>query len=121
MVEKMILILLLVFVPVVVQLFAITFYWHRMAAMLQRAADKPPFNTLLTIQAIGPEPAVVTRLLERMTRLDTAEIDRLVRARGGRLPLPMSRPAALRLTHELRRVGAEVQLADREPAPLTAL
>jgi hypothetical protein len=114
MTETMILILLLVLVPVVVQFFALTFYWHRMAAMLQRSADRPPFNTLLTIEAIGTEQAAVTRLLERLTRLDTAEIDRLVRAGGGRLPLPMSRPAALRLLQELRRVGAEASIADRE-------
>jgi hypothetical protein len=114
MVETMFLIMLLVLVPMVVQLFAITFYWHRMAAMLQRAADRPPFNTALTIASVGPEPKLVTRLLERMTRLDTAEIDRLVRAQGGRLPLPMSRPAALRLAQELRRAGADVQLAERD-------
>lgn len=116
MTETMIFILLLVLVPVVVQLFALTFYWHRMAAMLQRAADKPPFNTTLTIETIGPEPTAATRVLERLTRLDTAEIDRVVRRGGGRLPLPMSRPAALRLAQELRRVGAEASLADREVA-----
>lgn len=110
----MILIFLLVLIPVVVQFFVLTFYWHRMAAMLQRAADKPPFNTTVMIETIGPERAAVTRVLERLTRLDTAEIDRVVRAGGGRLPLPMSRPAALRLAQELRRVGAETSLADRE-------
>lgn len=110
----MILIFLLVLIPVVVQFFVLTFYWHRMAAMLQRAADKPPFNTAVTIETIGPERAAVTRVLERLTRLDTAEIDRVVRVGGGRLPLPMSRPAALRLAQELRRVGAETSLTDRE-------
>ena len=114
MAEIIIVILLVTLVPLIIQCFAITTSWHRMVGLLQHAADRPPFNTVVTIEAIGPEPVAVTRLLERMTRLDTAEIDGLVRARGGRLPLPMSRPAALRLAHELRQLGAEVQIAERE-------
>jgi hypothetical protein len=114
MLEMMIVLLLIALVPLVVQCFAITTSWHRMVALLQCAADKPPFNTLVTIETIGPDAAAVTRLLERRTRLDIAEIDRLVRSRGGRLPLPMSRPAALRLVHELRHLGAEARIAERE-------
>ncbi|HEX6291034.1 MAG TPA: hypothetical protein VFZ66_17745 [Herpetosiphonaceae bacterium] len=113
MTESAMFILLVVFVLFVVQLMAITSTWHRLTARLHRSADTPPFNTVLTIESVGQQPVAVTRLLERMTRLDVGEIDRLAR-RGGRLPLPMSRPAALRLAQELRRVGAEVQIADRE-------
>ena len=114
MVETIFLIMLPVLALMVLQVFAITFFWHRMVALLQRAADRPPFNTMLTIESIGPETRLVTRLLERKTRLDTAEIDRLVRAQGGRLPLPMSRSAALHLAQELRGLGADVQLAERD-------
>src|SRR3712207_3330247 len=85
MLETIILIFLLMLVPLILQLFVITTYWHRVAGMLHRAADRPPFNTWLTLESIGPEPGAVTRLLERKTRLDIVEIDNVVLAGGGRL------------------------------------
>ena len=119
--ETVILILLLMLVPLILQLFVFTTYWHRVAGILHRAADKPPFNTWLTIEAIGEEPRAVTRLLERRTRLDMIEIDTIVMAGGGRLPLPMSRPAALRLAQELRQLGAEASITEREIAVTSSL
>jgi hypothetical protein len=111
----MVLLLLLVLVPAVLQLMAITMYTDRLARSIRRAADKPPFTTVVEIVDLGPQPRSVTRLLDRATRLDADEIDRVIRHRGGDLPLPMSRPAALRLAAELRQLGAVAETRFREP------
>ncbi len=102
----MVLILLLALVPTLLQLFAINLYCQRMAKVVRRAADKPPYTTAVEIAELGPEPQAVARLLDRATRLDPDEIDGLIDARGGRLPLPMSRPAAMSLLRDLRNLGA---------------
>ncbi len=96
--------------PVVLQIMAINIFWQRMVAALQRADDQPPFDTCVAINDLGPEHRAVVRLLERRTRLDLAEIDAVASRGGGRLPLPMSRPAAWRLVHALRQLGAHAEL-----------
>lgn len=101
-----VLILLLVLVPMILQLMAISVYSERMARAIRRAADRPPYTTAVTIATLGPQPQAVARLLDRATRLDTSEVDALIDAGGGRIPLLMSRPAALRLVHELQQLGA---------------
>jgi|GEM_PF-4371681 hypothetical protein len=110
MLETMVFIILLVLIPMVLQLMAVSVYWNRLARSLRRAADKPPFTTVVSLAALGPSPRAVARLLDRATRLDADEIDTLIEAQGGDLPLPMSRPAAQRLAYELKQLGAVVDL-----------
>lgn len=111
-----VLILLLALVPLFLQIFALNIFWQRYTKSLGRSADRPPFTTVVTIHAVGADLHATTRLLERRTRLDTTEIDALVARGGGRLPLPMSRPAANRLAQELRQLGASVELSSRDLA-----
>jgi hypothetical protein len=106
---QMLLIMLLVLVPAVLQLMAISVYTERLARAIRRSSDKPPFTTTLVLLDLGPRPRAVARLLDRATRLDDDEVDRVITGGGGPLPLPMSRPAALRLLHELRQLGASAE------------
>lgn len=92
--------------PALLQVMAINVYLARMAQALRRADDRPPFTTIVELVDLGAQPRAVTRLLERRTRLDVDEIDRLIARRGGRLPLPMSHHAALRLVRDLQALGA---------------
>lgn len=110
-----VLIVLLVVVPAVLQMMAISVYTDRLARAIRRSADKPPFTTLVEIREVGPQPRAVARLLDRATRLDTDEIDALIGRRAGALPLPMSRPVALRLATELQQLGASVETRFCEP------
>lgn len=118
---QMLLIVVLVLVPAVLQLMAISVYTERLARAIRRASDKPPFTTTVVLLDLGPHPRSVARLLDRATRLDDDEVDRVINRRGGPLPLPMSRPAALRLIHELRQLGASAEARYdpplSEPAP----
>ncbi len=112
MATDILMILGLALAPVLLHIFLIIIFWKRVATALQHANDVPPFNTAVIVAHLGPNPRAVTRLLERATRLDLGEIDAFIDAGGGRLPLPMSRSAALRLVQELRKLGAA---ADLEP------
>jgi len=103
------LIIALAVVPLVLQLMAISVYSERMARAIRRAADQPPYTTAVVIAELGPEPKAVARLLDRTTRLDIDEVDRLIDMRGGRLPLLMSLPSAQRLVRELRTLGATAE------------
>ena len=118
---QMLLIMVLVLVPAVLQLMAISVYTERLARAIRRASDKPPFTTTVVLLELGPHPRSVARLLDRATRLDDDEVDRVISRRGGPLPLPMSRPTALRLIHELRQLGASAEARYdtplSEPAP----
>lgn len=116
----LLLILLLVLVPTVLQLMAISVYTERLARAIRRSADKPPFTTTVVLVDLGPQPRAVARLLDRATRLDEDEIDRVIAQRGGPLPLPMSRPLALRLIHELREIGASAEAHYVDPPAQTA-
>lgn len=102
-------IIILSLIPVVIQLWALNLYMDRMGRALRRADDRPPFTTAVQILDLGPEPRAVARLLDRATRLDLHEVDQVIDRRGGRLPLPMSRPAALRLVRDLQQLGATAQ------------
>ncbi len=106
-------IILLTLGPAVLQLMAISVYLERMGAALRRAGDQPPFTTLVEVIDIGSQARSVTRVLERRTRLDLAEIDAIVEHAGGTLPLPMSRGAATRLVGELRAAGATATIHAR--------
>lgn len=106
---QVLLILVLVLVPTVLQLMAISVYTERLSRSLRRASDRPPFTTEVEILSVGSEPRAVARLLDRATRLDDDEVDAVIAREGGQLPLPMSRPAALRLAQELRQLGAVVE------------
>lgn len=116
----MLLIMVLVLVPAVLQLMAISVYTERLARAIRRASDKPPFTTTIVLGDLGPRPRAVARLLDRATRLDDDEVDRVIARRGGPLPLPMSRPAALRLVHELRQLGASAEAHSDAPGAETA-
>ncbi len=117
MVSDIFLIMLLVLVPMVLQLMAISVYTERLARAIRRAADKPPFTTTITLVELGPSPRAVRRLLDRATRLDEEEIDRVLAGGGGRLPLPMSQTAGLRLVQELRQLGATAEAVTLPVAP----
>ncbi len=119
MMSDMLLIILLVLVPTVVQLMAISVYTERLARAIRRTADQPPFTTTITIVELGFKPRSIARLLDRATRLDGDEIDALLANGGGQLPLPMSQTAGLRLVQELRQLGAIVEVRNL-PAPLEA-
>ncbi|MBA3947210.1 MAG: hypothetical protein H0X37_21950 [Herpetosiphonaceae bacterium] len=110
---------LIVLLLVLLQLFAINTLWQRVGAMLHRAADRPPFTTTVTIQTLGPQPQAVSQLLDRATRLDLTEVDELIEAGGGRVPVLMSRPAAERLAQQLRRVGSVAALTEISTAKAT--
>ena len=105
----MLLIMILVLVPTVLQLMAISVYTERLARAIRRASDKPPFTTTVVLLELGSHPRAVARLLDRATRLDDDEVDRVIARQGGALPLRMSRPAATRLIHELRQLGATAE------------
>lgn len=109
-----IVILLLVLIPFILQLMAISVYTDRLARAVRRSADRPPFTSAVVITELGPEPRKIARLLDRATRLDPGEVDSLIEASGGRLPLLMSRSAAQRLVHELTRLGAAAELSHAE-------
>lgn len=111
-----VLILVLSIAPVVLQIMAINIFWQRFTAALVRADDRPPFDTCLLINDIGPDRRTVVRLLEQRTRLDLGEIDGLAAQGRGRLPLPMSRAAAWRLMQALRQAGAHAELEPRRPS-----
>lgn len=104
-------ILMLVLIPFILQLMAISVYSDRLGRAVRRSADQPPFTSAVVIAQLGPEPRAVARLLDRATRLDPGEVDSLIDARGGRLPLLMSRSAAQRLVQELRQLGATAELS----------
>lgn len=103
-------ILLLVLIPFILQLMAISVYTDRLSRAIRRSGDRPPFTSAVVITQLGPEPRAVARLLDRATRLDPGEVDSLIDAHGGRLPLLMSRPAAQRLVQELTQLGAAAEL-----------
>ncbi len=111
----LLLIMILVLVPTVLQLMAISVYTARLARAIRRSADKPPYTTTVLLLELGQQPRAVARLLDRATRLDDDEIDRVIAQQGGPLPLPMSRPAALRLIHELRQLGANAEARYEAP------
>lgn len=111
-----IVILMLVLIPFILQLMAISVYSDRLGRAIRRSADRPPFTAAVVLSQLGPEPRAVARLLDRATRLDPAEVDSLIEARGGRLPLLMSRTAAQRLVQELAQLGAAAELFYAEPA-----
>ncbi len=115
MIFDIVFIVVLVLAPMVLQLMAISVYTERLARSIQRSADKPPFTTVVEIVDVGPEPYAVSRLLDRATRLDQDEVDFVISQRSGRLPLPMSRPVALRLVSELRRLGAVADTCSVSP------
>jgi hypothetical protein len=115
MAADILMILVLALVPALLHVCLIFIFWRRVVTALQSARDKPPFNTVVVIANLGPDPRAVTRLLDRATRLDLKEIDAFIDAGSGCLPLPMSRPAALHLVQELRKLGA---VADLEPITL---
>jgi hypothetical protein len=117
MIFDIVLIMLLVLVPTVLQLMAISVYTERLGRSIRRSADKPPFTTIVEIVDVGPEPRAVARLLDRATRLDQDEVDHVIAQRGGRLPLPMSRSTALRLVAELRQLGATADTSSVIPKP----
>lgn len=106
---EVVIICVLALIPVVLQLMALNVFMQRMGRALRRAGDQPPFTTSVEISELGPEPRAIMRLLDRATRLDTAEIDALIDARGGMVPLPMSPGAAQRLVRELRQLGAQAE------------
>jgi hypothetical protein len=110
MVMDILLILSLALVPALLHICLITIFLRRVATALQRSADTPPFNTVVVVTSLGPNLRAVTRLLERATRLDLEEIDDFVAVGSGRLPLPMSQPAAWQLVQRLRNVGASAEL-----------
>lgn len=110
MATQILMIIVLALVPAFLHMFLILIFWRRVTTALQRAHDVPPFNTTVIVADLGPNPRAVTRLLERATRLDLGEIDAFIDLGGGRLPLPMSRSAALRLMQELRKLGAATDL-----------
>jgi hypothetical protein len=103
-------ILMLVLIPFILQLMAISVYTERLGRAVRRSADRPPFTSAVVISELGPEPRAVARLLDRATRLDPAEVDQLIDSQGGQLPLLMSHPAAQRLVQELRQLGAAADL-----------
>ena len=111
-----IILMLLVVVPLVLQLFAINVYAMRLAQALRRSAHALPCTTSIVISALGPQPQAVAALLDRTTRLDPDEIDSMIAAAGGQLPLPMSRAAAYRLVQALRQLGAVVAMQDEPDA-----
>ena len=112
---EILLLVLLVLVPAVLQLMAISVYTERLARSIRRASDRPPYTTEVELLELGPHPRAVSRLLDRATRLDTDEIDALVGRGGGSLPLRMSRSAALRLATELQQLGARAATRYDEP------
>lgn len=113
-----VLILALVLAPTILQLMAISVYTERLARSIRRSGDQPPFTTAVTIRELGTQPQAVARLLDRATRLDADEVDNMIDAHGGTLPLLMSWPAATRLVQQLRQLGAEAETAFRtERAP----
>ena len=101
-------IVVLALIPAILQLMAISMFTERMGRSLHNSADPPPYTTAVTIRHIGPTPQRVARVLDRVTRLDVDEIDGVIEAGGGRLPLLMSARRARQLVTELRQLGADV-------------
>lgn len=101
-------IVVLALIPAILQLMAISVFAERMGRRLHNSADPPPYTTAVTMRRIGPAPQRVARVLDRATRLDTDEIDGVIEAGGGRLPLLMSARRARQLVMELRQLGADV-------------
>jgi hypothetical protein len=112
-----VLILLIAVVPIVLQVMALNIFVQRMGRALRKAGDRPPFTTEVKISALGPHSRAITKLLDRATRLDADEIDAVIAARGGTLPLPMSHRAAHQLVRELRQLGAQAEAHYRFPDP----
>ena len=99
--------------PALLHIFVIKIFWRRVTTALHHARVVSPLNTVVRVAYFGPDAQAVTRLLDRSTRLDPEEIDALVETGQGRLPLPMSRPAALQLVQELQRLGAVAAVEPR--------
>ena len=104
-------ILALILLLAVVQIMAITVFWHRFG---ERLRAQEPNIARLVIHAYGVDPHGVERALGRYTRLDQDEIEELVDQRQpGPLPLPMSWRRAHLLAAELRRLGGAAEVEPR--------
>ena len=99
--------------PALLHIFVISIFWRRVTTTLHHASDVRPLNTVVRVAHVGPDARAVTCLLDRATRLDLDEIDAVVETGQGRLPLPMSRSAALQLVQELQRLGAVAEVEPR--------